>query len=109
MKGDEENLADIIRVNHGSVQADAAQVESAASYLRNVPLTPQDTRTTLLANANGKSAYGRTQDGISRLGVLLDKEARNIRSLGAAFTEFDEMMGRFGENGSRHPVIKARE
>ena len=109
VRKEEINLTDLIRVNDGRVKADAAQMESAAAYLRNVPLTRQDTRTTLPANGNGKSAYGRSQERISRLGVLLDQEAQNIRGLGNAFTEFDGMMAGFGEIGFRHPVISAGE
>ncbi len=102
-------MAENIRVNQGQAEKDAALMDSAAAYLGNVPLTRQDTRTTLPANERGRSAYGRGQERISRLGVLLDVEAENIRGLGAAFVEFDEMMGRFKENGPRYPVIRARE
>lgn len=102
-------MTDLIRMNQARVEKDAARIESAAAYLGNVPLTRQDTRTTLPANARGRSAYKRGQERISMLGVLLDEEAKNIRGLGAAFTEFDEMMGRFGENGPRCQVITARE
>lgn len=102
-------MADIIYVNPERAGEEAKQIESAASYLGKVSLTPQDMRTSLPANTNGKSAYGRAQDRISRLGVLLDWEAQNIRRLGGVFAEFDEMMGRLGENGFRHPVITAKE
>lgn len=102
-------MADSIHINDTSVREEAAQIESAAAYLGKVLLSPQDIRTTLPANENGKSAYERAQERISRLGVLLDQEADNIRSLNMAFAEFDEMMGRLRENGSRRPVITVRE
>ncbi len=102
-------MTDSIRVNHRSVGEDAIQMESAAAYLDNVLLAPQDTRTTLPANGNGKTAYGRAQNRISCLGVLIDQEVQNVRNLDLAFTEFDEMMGRFEKNGSRHHFIKAGE
>lgn len=102
-------MAGIIYVDQENVNADAARLESAAAYLEKVSLVPQDMRTTLPANENSKNAYEKSQDRLERLGRLLDQEARNIRELGLAFAEFDEMMGRLGENGSRHPSIIAKK
>ena len=102
-------MADLIYVNHERVEEDAARVESAAAYLRSVLLAPQDTRTTLFVNERSKTAYERSQDRISQLGLLLDQESQNIRDLGAAFVEFDEMMGRLGGNADRYCVMEAKE
>lgn len=107
--GDRESMSDRIYINQGRVKEDAAQVKSAAAYLQKVSLSPQDTRTTLAANEKGKSAYESSQERISKIGLMLDKEAQNIRELGVAFTEFDEMMGSLGENGVRHSMIRAEK
>lgn len=82
-----------IRIDQKKVEKDAVQLSGAASCLRNVPLGSQDRRTTLKANAESKAAYERFQERILTLGALLDTEVENIRGLGAAFAEFDEMTG----------------
>lgn len=92
-------MADNIYVNMGKVKENAGQVETAAGYLKSVPLIPQDTRTTIPANRKCILAYETAQEEISVLGMMLDQEAENIRELRAAFVEFDEMIGRLEENG----------
>ncbi len=94
-------MADKIRVNRQNIEKDAMQIESAASCLMKVPLDSQDTRSTIPANANGKAAYERSQERISALGDLLDREVENIRGLNEAFENFDEMMGQLAGNVSR--------
>ena len=89
-------MADRIHIHQGKVNEGARQIGSAAAYLANAPLSSQDTRTTLPANAKSKAAYGRLQERIADLGRNLDQEAGNIRSLNAAFTEFDRMIGQLG-------------
>ena len=102
-------MAGEIRVNQQQAGESADRIESAAGYFRNSPLVPQDTRTTIPANANGRAAYGRSQSCMEELGSALDQEVRNIRSLNAAFTEFDEMMGELAKTGSRYMTIRAAE
>ena len=59
------------------------------------------------------SEYGKAAAGLAdeeeKLRSMLDQEADNIRGLNAAFTEFDEMMGRFTENGGRGSAVSARK
>ena len=102
-------MAGEIRVNQHQADESAARIDSGAGYFTNSPLVPQDTRTTIPANANGRAAYGRSQSCMEELGSALDQEVRNIRSLNAAFTEFDEMMGELAKTGSRHMTIRAAE
>ncbi len=102
-------MADKLHIDQGRVRENAAQLQSAAGYLQNISLFPQDSRTTLAANEKGKAAYGNSQDRIALLGVLLEQEAQNIRGLGLEFAEFDEMMGSLGEQGPRHSVITAKK
>ena len=102
-------MAGEIRLNQYQAVESAARIECAAVYFRNSQLVPQYTRTTIPANANGRAAYGRSQSCMEELGSALDQEVRNIRSLNAAFTEFDEMMGELAKTGSRHMTIRAAE
>ncbi len=99
-------MAETIYINQGKAEEDAKRIEGAAAYLANVPLVPQDTRTTLPANTKSKEAYGRSQNRLSDLGALLDREVKNIRGLNVAFTQFDEMTGRLARDTSRYPVIR---
>lgn len=101
-------MAERIHINQEQAEENAGRIESAASYLADVPLVPQDTRTTLPANAKSKDAYGRSQARIAELGRMLDQEVKHIRGLNAAFREFDEMMGRLEAGGKRYPVIYGR-
>ncbi len=93
-------MADRIKVNQAETEKEADVIEGAALYLKNIPLTPQDMRTTLPANAGSINAYNKAQDRIASLGGMLDQEVSNIRSLQAAFTEFDEMTGLLEKNRS---------
>ncbi len=72
-----------------------------------VPVVPQDSKTTLSANSRSKETYGYAQQGIELLGQTLDFDVQNIRSLNLSFSQFDEMMGKLVQHGSRYPVIKA--
>ncbi len=83
----------IIEVNNRNVDAEAAQIESAADYFWGAVLAPQDMRTTLPANQNGKEVYRKAQEHMEALGASLGREAGNIRELYEAFEEFDNMMG----------------
>lgn len=82
-----------IEVDYRNADAEAVQIENAADYFRGAALTPQDTRTTLPANKNGKTAYRKAQEHMETLGASLNREAGNIRELYKAFEEFDNMMG----------------
>lgn len=102
-------MADEIRVDQKEAEEKAAGIESASGYFQVCALVPQDTRTTIPANENGRSAYGRSQSHIQSLGGALDQEVTNIRSLNAAFAEFDKMMGELKGLGSRHMTIRGKE
>ena len=53
--------------------------------------------------------YGYAQQGIELLGQTLDGDVHNIRSLNLSFSQFDEMMGKLAQHGTRYPVIKAAD
>lgn len=96
-----------INVNHEYVDEIANQIETAKSYFRYVPLVPQDSKTTLSANSRSKETYGYAQQGIELLGQTLEFDVQNIRSLNLSFSQFDEMMGKLVQRGSRYPEIKS--
>lgn len=98
-----------IKVNHEHVDEAANQIETAKSYFRYVPLVPQDSKTTIPANSESKEAYEYAQQGIELLGQTLDGDVQNIRSLNLSFLQFEEMMGKLAQHGSRYPVIKAAD
>lgn len=83
----------IIEVNYRNIDAEAAKIASSADYFRGAALAPQDTRTTLPANKNGKAVYRKAQEHVEALGASLNREAGNIRELYESFEEFDNMMG----------------
>ena len=92
-------MAENIHVNQEKVQEDVQCLEGAAAYLKNIPLSSQDTRTTLPANVNGRLAYERAERDLAGLGASLDQEVNNIRGLNIAFAEFDEMLGELSKGG----------
>lgn len=86
-------MGDNMNINSAAVEAEAAQVSSAAGYFTARTLTTQDTISTITANANSKQAFTQSQGNVSTLGKALDADVENIRNLGDAFEEFDRMMG----------------
>ena len=86
-------MAENIYINHEKVREDAECVEGAAAFLKYIPLSSQDARTTLPASVKSRISYEQTQKNLARLGASLNQEAQNIRSLNVAFAEFDRMSG----------------
>lgn len=97
-------MSDTICINSEAVENDATGISSAASYFMMDALVPADVRTTLTANAAGQHAYANSQQVIATLGENLEKEVTNIRSIGAAFVEYDTMMAELLKGGSRYPM-----
>lgn len=102
-------MSDIIRVGEENVEEQALSMQGAATYFQVNPLLPCDEKSTITANNRGKTAYYKAQEVASLVGSNLDKEAQNIRSLGAEFTEYDEMLAGLWESGTRYHVITAVE
>ncbi len=86
-------MADRINVKSGAASSEASNISSAAEYFSGQTLTMQDTVSTITANANCKEAFQASQNCARSLGSALDTDAQNIRKLGDAFEEFDQMMG----------------
>lgn len=91
-------MADI-DIKDGKAEQDASGISSAAKYFSGSSLTPIDSRSTITANQKSQDAFNTAQSGITSFGAALDQDAENIRSLGVAFKEFDEMMGRLSAGG----------
>lgn len=102
-------MSDTVRVGEENVEEQAGSLQGAAEYFQVNPLLPCDESSTITANSRGKAAYYRAQEVVSLIGGNLDREAENIRSLGAKFTEYDEMLAGLWESGTRYPVITAVE
>ncbi len=85
-------MAETICVIQENVQCDASQIKGAAKCFEKKVLSYTDDRTTISANQNGKSVYDESQSVVSLLGVNLANEVDNIRSLGLAFEQYDDML-----------------
>lgn len=81
-----------IDVNLVQSESDATQIESVALYLQENSLNPVDEATTLEANANLHAAFDLSQSVVANLGEAMDKEVLNIRSVGNAFEQYDQML-----------------
>jgi type VII secretion effector (TIGR04197 family) len=90
-----------LNVNSGTVDSHATSIGSAASYFTKEGLSPTDGKSTITANAKSKAAYNKAQQGVSGFGTAIDKDAKNIRSLGVAFKEFDNMVGNLAKSGGK--------
>lgn len=102
-------MADNITIKVADVEKYVSNLNGAAGYFLENHLVPSDNKSTISANENGKNAYGAAQSAVATLGVCLEQEAKNIRSLGASFKEYDEMLAKLWESGTRYPRIKAAE
>lgn len=81
-----------ISVNVEQSELDANQVNSAAAFLTADSLSPSDNDTTIAANKKLHTAFQDAQNLIASLGTAMDKEAENIRSIGAVFDEYDNLL-----------------
>lgn len=98
-----------IRINDAAVEEEADAISGAAAYFMEDLLIPSDSKTTITANAKGQEAFAKAQKLIASFGSSMEQEVDNIRSLGAVFQEYDDMMGELLENGYRTPVITTME
>lgn len=76
---------------------DATQIAKAADILQAKNMAHYDGSTTLRANANLHSAFAQSQSILAALGSAMDKEASNVRSIGAAFEQYDSMLADFAK------------
>lgn len=92
-------MAENIHINQERIEEAAGNLGAVSAYLKEVPLAVYDSRTTLPANENSRISYERSQKNLAELRNALAKEIQNIRGLGLAFAEFDEMTGSLTERG----------
>ncbi len=64
-------MAEEIKINELAVEEDSAAIEGAAEYIEEDMLVPSDTKTTILANENGKEAFGKSQKLIASFGIAV--------------------------------------
>ncbi len=102
-------MSDIIVVEEENVEEYAEAVDGAARYFKENPLVPYDSQSTISANGRGQSAYYHAQEVVAVFGSCLEREAANIRSLGAEFAEYDAMLAELWGSGTRYPVITGVE
>lgn len=98
-------MSEKIKINQTSVENDATILSGAAAYFKEVALIPSDGETTLTANGNGQSNFGKSQKLIASFGAAIEKEVGNVRQLGATFEEYDSMMSQLWENGCRYETL----
>lgn len=82
-----------ISVDSDKSEMHAVQVERTTDALNRVSLYPKDDVTTLPANTNLHIAFSDAQLLIDQLGRAMDEEAKNIRSIGVTFEQYDAMLG----------------
>ncbi|MDL2296309.1 TIGR04197 family type VII secretion effector [Lachnospiraceae bacterium OttesenSCG-928-E19] len=83
---------DLLVINYGTMDGEATKISSAKQFLQTSSLSPIDDETTIEANKRGQETFSKAQDEMETLGGAIDQEVVNIRSLGLAFLEFDNMM-----------------
>lgn len=108
MKG-KEIMSEEIKINKAAVENDTAVLSGAAAYFQEVTLIPSDGETTITANGNGQNNFSKAEKLISSFGAAIEKEVGNIRQLGAAFEEYDEMMSQLWENGCRYETLTRQQ
>lgn len=94
-------MAQNIKINQTEVKENSELISKTEQYLSEETLSSKDNRTTLTANGKGQEAYDKSQKLLAALGQALAQEASNIRSLGLAFQEYDEMMTNLRKSGSK--------
>lgn len=80
-----------LNVNQETVNSQADGL-SATAHFKTKSLANTDNESTITANAGGKEAFTASQNAAASLASAIDQESKNIRSLGASFVEFDQMM-----------------
>ena len=81
-----------IRINFHAAEEEAEGLENVAAIFSPSALSPEDDKTTLTANLQLKSVIEESQTLLVTFGTAIDTEASNIRSTGAAFEEYDQIM-----------------
>lgn len=86
-----------INVNKSTVNTYSEGVSGTAKGFEYDQLKSTDYETTISAASNGRKAYYSAQRADVLLGNCLEQEAKNIRSLGVAFQQYDEMLASVAE------------
>lgn len=90
-------MSESIQINFESAEEDASGIARAADVLQAGVLNPNDSVTSLLEDENLHTAFEMSQELLVSLGEAMDREAANIRSIGTAFEEYDQMLAGWTE------------
>lgn len=82
----------VLNIDTQTTDTEADTILSAASYFVPHPLKVRDYESTITANSNEKTANYIGGQVMSLFGNVLDEDAKNIKGLGIAFTQYDEML-----------------
>lgn len=92
-------------INLDASEEYSSNIQSISNYFSVTPLVPEDSRSTIAANQNGKNAYYKSQEALDKFADALDKDAENIRSIGLAFKECDDLISGLYESGYNGTTI----
>lgn len=98
-------MSEEIKISQAAVDKNEQALSGAATYFQEAALVPADSKTTLTANGAGQDSFGTSERLLATMGEIIEKDAGNIRQLGASFQEYDEMMSKLWENGCRYETI----
>lgn len=98
-------MADNINISGECTERYATGISDITDYFVKAELVHSDDKSTIRANANGKTAYTESQTALELFGSCLEQETKNMRELGAEFTQYDEMLAELCELGNGVPSI----
>ena len=81
-----------ININMQTIEEEANGISSASQYFSPRVPAVRDYESTITANSNEKSTIYSSQQALTLFGCTLDKDAANIKGLGLAFVQYDEML-----------------
>lgn len=102
-------MAENINVSEESAEGYATGISGTTECFVKEELGFCDNQSTISANQNGKTAYEESQTALELFGICLEQEAKNIRQLGADFSQYDEMLADLCELGKCIPAIVVGE
>lgn len=83
-----------IKVDLRDVETDVEVISNTVQILIEDTLSSEDGISTITANEKAKSSFSNGQQIKALLSKTLTQDVKNIHSLGLAFSQFDEMMGK---------------
>lgn len=91
-------MAEEVKVSDVKVENHASQIEGISAYFCGSSLSARDSKTTIKGNAQAKLAFDNAQRMLTNFGKNMEREVSNIRSVGATFEQYDELMSELLNN-----------